>query len=124
MDLNSFSLTQNRMLMIYRRNHLVKLSQLQMLTHMTPFYIYNGYDFFKQTSITFGDISAIIPVVKVNLATQILTREIDVTHKIKLTKAARIKQAGKKKALIKRGLKSKVMQIVRHKGVLNKKFKK
>lgn len=69
-------------LKIYARNHFMLPSQQKALTSLLPFYLYNGYDFFKQLSII-----GVPPCNRfLNIGSRVLTREVDVKHKAKVIK--------------------------------------
>jgi hypothetical protein len=60
-----------------------------------PYLLYNGYDFIKRTTPSSTLISK--TAAGLNLGTTVSTREMHVTHKVKLSKAARKNNAKLKK---------------------------
>ena len=82
-------------LKIYRRSHQLLHSQLPVMIALSPYSLYNGYDFIRRsipTNILLGEVP-----ISLNLGGGVSTREMEVTHKIKLSKAARKTNAKLKK---------------------------
>jgi hypothetical protein len=102
-------------LKINRRNHVIEESHKKLLTN-TLFLLYNGYDFFH-TSLKEGAFSEFIGL---NLGAKIVTREINVVHKTKITKGARKTQGKKIKKSV--GASKTFKKVMRTS--LSKKFKK
>jgi hypothetical protein len=93
------------------------------LKKFPSYYIYNGYDFFKQGAVQF--LSSKPNNVLVNLGASVSTRELEVIHKAKLTKAARIKKAASSGKIKKTSPSAKNRSSAQKRYVtLSKKFKK
>lgn len=106
---------------ILRRNHMLTASQNIFLKVFSPYYyIYNGYDFLKQ-QLPFNDF---LLHTNLNLGSLISTREMNAIHKIKLTKAARIKKASTQRKITLKKSSTKSASVLKRKSVLSKKFKK
>lgn len=109
-------------LKIYRRNHLLLDSQIAIIKKFSFYQLYNGYDFIKKI-ITINSTLSDENQISFNLATTVSTREMNVTHKVKLSKAARKNNAKLKKrasVLSKSAIKT---SILKKKTSLSKKIK-
>lgn len=124
-NLKIFKINDNKQyfdeLKIYRRSHLLLNSQLPILKLLSPYLLYNGYDFIKRS--TPSNVLIEETGVFLNLATTVATREMQVTHKVKLSKAAR-KNTTKLKKRTSMLTKSSVGSLVKKKVSLSKKIKK
>ncbi len=105
-----------------RRNHIFLKSQQQILQTLSPYYLYTGYDFISQAlpKINLEETHT----ADLNLGARIPTRELEVVHKVKLSKAARKNKAKlvKKKSFVL--TKSTTASLSKKKMVITKKIKK
>jgi inactivated superfamily I helicase len=110
---------------IYRRNHVALVSQQAVLQRLLPIYMYNGYDFVSLNALTNLELSTDLTL-KLNLAERVTTRESNVVHKAKLSKAARKNKAQlvKKKSLSLSKKGAAKTPVVSRKGLITKKLRK
>lgn len=111
-------------LKIYRRNHLFLASQKNFFKGSSVT-IYNGYDFFVK-SINSNMLLAGGTTNNINVAGLVFTREINVVHKTKLSKAARKLQTKRPNtaAKAKRGVSSQQARLMPKRTLLTKTLRK
>jgi hypothetical protein len=109
-------------LKIYRRNHSLLDSQTSILRKLPSYLLYNGYDFIKckLPNVILAEDTSVVA----NLALSVSTRELQVSHKVKLSKAARKTNSKLKKRSSLMTKSSTKTTLVKKKPSLSKKIKK